>query len=64
MNKLMKGIGAFILACIVFAIPILTPISIMLGWRHGVSGLLCLITGCELMYVFTYLYFYGEVQEQ
>lgn len=60
MNKLMKGIGAFILACIAFAFPVLTPISFMLGWRQGVSVLLCIVAGFELMCLFTYLYFYGE----
>ena len=60
MNKLMKGIGAFILACIAIAAPILTPISIMLGWHRFLSCLLCLVTFCELMYVFAELYFYGE----
>ena len=60
MNKLMKGIGAFILTCIIIAAPILTPISIMLSWHPFLSILLCLITGYELIYVSVELYFYGE----
>lgn len=56
MNKLMKGIGAFILACIAVAVPILTPISIMLGWRLIISFFLCVITICELMSLFAILY--------
>lgn len=60
MNKLMSSIGAFIIACIILAIPILTPISIMLHWHQGISLLLCLLTLCELMYLSIYLYFYGE----
>lgn len=61
MNKLMKGIGAFILACIAFAIPILTPISIMLGWHPSISGLFIVATSCELLLFTIWLYLYGEV---
>lgn len=63
MNKLMKGIGAFILACIAFVIPILTPISFMFGWHPSISGLLCFITFFELLIFTIWLYLYGEVQE-
>ena len=63
MNKLMKGIGAFILACIAFAFPILTPISFMFGWHPSISGLLCLVTGWELIFFSIWLYSYGEVQK-
>ena len=63
MNKIMKGIGAFILACITFAIPMLTPISFMFGWHQAISGLLCIATSCELLLFTIWLYLYGEVQE-
>lgn len=61
MNKLMKGIGAFILACITFAIPILTPISFILSWHPFISGLLCVATTFELLFFTIWLYSYGEV---
>ena len=60
MNKLMKGIGAFILACIAFAIPMLTPISFMLDWHQAISGLLCIAAVCELIVFAIWLYLYGE----
>lgn len=63
MNKLMKGIGAFILACIAFAILILTPISFMLGWHPSVSGLLCVGASCELLFFTIWLYLYEEDSE-
>lgn len=56
MNKLMKGIGAFILACIAVAVPMLTPISIMLGWNPRISFFLGWVTFCELMCLFAILY--------
>lgn len=58
MNKLMSSIGTFIIACIILAIPILTPISIMLHWHQSISFWLCMLTLCELMFLSIYLYFY------
>ena len=60
MNKLIKGIGAFILACIAFAFPILTPISFIFGWHQAISGLLCIAVFFELLLFAIWLYLYGE----
>lgn len=48
MEDFVKVIGSFVLSCVFIAIPILTALSIALGWEFIISALLVLLTLGEL----------------
>lgn len=48
MEDFVKVIGSLVLSCVFIAIPILTALSIAIGWEFIISAMLVLLTLCEL----------------
>ena len=56
-NMAMKAIGVLILTVILFAIPILTPISIIFNWHDVIKVVLSVATILEFIITFCIILF-------
>ena len=61
MNKIIRGIGCFVLSCLAFAIPICFTLLVTYeGGLSWVSIILALLMFAEFSLLYANLYFYGE----
>lgn len=47
MDKVFTTVGIFVLAALLFTVPILTGVSFALKWDGGICAFLCLLTVTE-----------------